>query len=318
MRRMLPFIPAMAFAAVVGQNWVTEHGGSAITDAKGSVTAVSFRGSWISDADLHTLVSLPALAKLDLSHTRITDIGFQGLKEMRGVTHLDLYYAEQIGDGVLSVVKNWRNLRRINVRGTTVTDAGVAHLVGHPSLESIDVGFSLFTDNGFEHLAAIPNLKEIAVGGNKVTDVGLNSLRLMPNLVAVDLSGSQRTDSGLWAATITDRGLETLAVLTRLERLNLRNSKISDVGFAKLSSLPLRDLNLAETQLSATGLAALPALSKLERLSLWKCKRVEDDAIESIAGLKQLRWLDVKGTKLTAAGIARLRASLPQCRVEAD
>ena len=194
----------------------------------------------------------PTSSRLDLSHTRLTDRGFRELKGLAKITDLNLYYAEQIGDGTLAVVKNWRGLRRLILRGTKVTDTGVAQLAEHPSLEAIDVGFSLFTDGGFEPLTSIPNLKEIAAGGNKVTDTGINSVRLMPNLRVLDLNGSQRTDSGLWAATVTDRGLEAIATLSKLEELYLRGAKVTDGGTAVLASLKqLRVLDLSDSQVSA-------------------------------------------------------------------
>src|SRR5215218_1032071 len=183
--------------------WITNIGGTSTSDAQGHVTEASFRTSWIDDADLERVATLSDLRALDLSHTRITDLGFRSLKPLTKLQSLSLYYAEQFGDGALTIARGWKELKRLNVRGTKITDAGVAQLAEHPSLESLDVGFSLFTDNGFEALTSIPGLRQLAVGGNKITDVGLNYVRLMPNLRRLDLNGVQRTDSGLWSATIT-------------------------------------------------------------------------------------------------------------------
>src|SRR4051794_29893752 len=175
------------------------------TDAQGRVIALNLRSSWISDSDLLEVARLSQLTDLDLSETRITDIGFQQLKSLKNVSRVSLYYAEQIGDGALAAMREWKRLKYLNLRGTKVTDAGLAHLAGLP-IESLDIGFSLFTDNGFEYLMNLPQLKSLAAGGNKLTDTGLNSLRLLPNLIDLDLSGAQRTDSGMWSASITDRG----------------------------------------------------------------------------------------------------------------
>src|SRR4051794_14381165 len=226
-------------------------GGNTRTDAQGRVIAVNLRSSWIDDSDLLELARLPQLTDLDLSETRIADIGFQYLKPLKNITRVNLYYAEQIGDGALAVMREWKNLKELNLRGTKVTDAGLVHLAGLP-VESLDVGYSLFTDNGFDQLVNLPQLKKLAVGGNKLTDTGINSLRLLPALVDLDLSGGQRTDSGIWAAAITDRGIETLDALTRLQALNVRGAKFTDAGFVRLTRLKdLRKLDLGETQLSA-------------------------------------------------------------------
>lgn len=305
-----------ALWAAIGDDWISRLGGTMQKNARGEVVALSFRSTWIDDADLKPIAAMNALRSLDLSHTRITDIGFQQLKTVASVEDVNLYYAEQIGDGALVVMKNWKKLKRLNLRGTKVTDLGVAQLVGHPSLEAIDVGFSLFTDNGFEPMTSIPNLKEIAVGGNKLTDVGVNMLRLLPSLTLVDLSGAQRTDSGLWSATITDRGLDTLGQLKNLRVLNLRASKITDAGMDKLAGLAvLTEANFGQTNLSAAGLQPLTGLAKLEKLILHKCTRVNDDAIGTLAQMKSLKWLDVEGTAITEAGAAILQAALPSLRI---
>jgi len=286
-------------------------------DARGQITSVSFRSGWIGDGDLKPLSKLPALRVLDLSHTRITDIAFQDVKNLMSVEDVNLYYSESVGDGALVIMKNWKKLRSLNLRGTKVTDLGVAQLAGHPSLESIDVGFSLFTDNGFESIAAIPNLKRVAVGGNKVTDVGLNVLRLLPNLTTVDLAGSQRTDSGLWASAVSDKGLETLAQLRHLQDVNLRAHKLTDAGMVQLGKLAeLTALDLGLTPISARGLESIAGLGALRRLVLWKCARITDDAVPVLSRMTALKWLDVEDTGLTSQGVERLRAALPGCTVK--
>src|SRR3954451_11186572 len=270
-------------------------GGTTRTDAQGRVIAVNLRSSWIDDSDLLELARLPQLTDLDLSETRITDIGFQYLKPLKNITRVNLYYAEQIGDGALAVMREWKNLKEVNLRGTKMTDAGLVHLAGLP-IESLDVGFSLFTDNGFDALVNLPQLKHLAVGGDKITDVGLNSLRLMQNLIDLDLSGGQRTDSGIWAAAVTDRAIETLDAVTRLQVLNLRGAKFTDAGFPRLTRLKdLRRLDLGETQLSAKGLASLPSLDKLEVLSFYKASKIGDDAVTVLAQMKTLKWVDFTG-----------------------
>jgi len=277
--------------------------------------AVNLRSSWIDDSDLLELAALPQLTELDLSETRITDIGFQYLKGLKNVARVNLYYAEQIGDGALAAMRDWKQLRELNLRGTKVTDLGLVHLAGLP-IESLDVGFSLFTDNGFDHLVNLPQLKKLAVGGNKVTDVGLNSLRLLPSLTDLDLSGGQRTDSGIWAAAITDRAVETLDALTRLQSLNARGAKFTDAGFVRLTRLKdLKNLDLGETELSAKGLASIGAFPKLEVLSLYKAAKVSDEAVPLLAQVKTLKWVDLSGTAVTKAGLQQLRAANPGCTV---
>ena len=152
-------------------------------------STAGLRSQWTEDYQLRALGPLAKLTTLDLSHTRLTDIGFRELRGAENVERVNLYYAENVGDGALVVMKNWRQLRELNLRGTKVTDLGVAQLSEHPNVESVDVGFSLFTDNGLEALTTMPKLKRLTCGGNKLTDTGLSALRLMTGLTALDISG---------------------------------------------------------------------------------------------------------------------------------
>jgi internalin A len=290
-------------------------GGTTVTDARGRVTAVNLRSSWIEDSDLLEVARLSTVTDLDLSETRITDIGFQALKTLPNVSRMNLYYAEQIGDGALAAMKGWKQLRSLNLRGTKVTDAGLVHLAGLP-IETLDVGYSFFTDNGFDALVNLPKLKHLAVGGNKITDTGLNAVRLLTTLTELDLSGAQRTDSGIWAATITDRSIETVDSLQSIQLLNLKGAKFTDTGFAKLTRLKqLKRIDLGETNLSAIGLASLNNSPLLEQVNLYNAKRVGDEVVPILAGLSNLRWVDLTGTAVTAKGIQTLKAANSRCTV---
>jgi internalin A len=322
MRAVCIFVLA-AFSALAAlpaaDDWAASKGGKLIRNPSGEVVEADFRLSWIDDADLKRLASFPGLSRIDLSHTRITDVGFSHLKDLKNVQSVNLYYSEQIGDGALAAMKNWKQLRELNLRGTKVTDAGLTHLSQLTLLESLDIGFALITDGGFEPLTALPGLRSLAVGGNKVTDVGLNSLRLLPALTSLDLSGKQRTDSGLWYASVTDQGLEVIGALMKLEILNLEGAKIDDAGLDKLSGLAnLRSLNLSQTQLSAHGLAVLPKLQRLEKLNLWKAARVNDDVWPLLNAIRNLRWADLTGTAVTQAALTKFRQAKPNCRVVLD
>jgi internalin A len=272
--------------------WITGAGGVVTRDRKGQVVAVDLRASWVTDSDLSDLASLSALARLDLSLTRISDHGLQQLKNAPGITDLNLYYAELITDEGLAAVKGWKHLKRINLRGTKITDTTLQHLSGVTSLESLDIGFVQVTDVGLDRLTSLPNLKELAVGGNKLTDVGLQPLRQLPGLTYLDLSGSQRTDSGLWSVSLTEPGLDAIATLQ-----------------------DLRHLRLNGTVISSRGLEKLKRLAKLEWLDLAGCSRIGDDVAPVLAAFPALRLVDLTGTRVSEKGIATLRGAKPACKI---
>lgn len=235
---------------------------------------------------------MPGLSRLDLSLTRITDHGLQDLKGAPGIADLNLRYAEFVTDEGMMAVRNWKHLRRLNLRGTKITDTTLQHLASVPSLESLDIGFVQLTDVGLDQLTSLPKLHELTIGGNKLSDAGLQSLRQMPGLTYLDLSGAQRTDSGLWSVSVTESGLEAIATLQNLRCLRMNGTSVSPRGLEKLKSL-----------------------SKLERLDLQGCKRLNDEAVNTLKSFPALRSVDVTGTGMTEKGIAALRQSKPDCKV---
>src|SRR5215475_7911106 len=173
----------------------------------------------------------------------------------------------------MAAVKNWKRLKRLNLRGTKITDTTLEHLANVTTLESLDVGFAQITDVGLDRLTPLTNLKELVIGGNKLTDTGLQSLRQLPGLTSLNLGGSQRTDSGLWTISLTEMGLDAIATLKELREL-------------RLDGMPV----------SARWLERLKGLNKLERLNLQGCKRLSDDAGPLMGAWPALRILDLNGT----------------------
>jgi hypothetical protein len=273
-------------------DWIAEAGGVITRDRAGRITGADLRASWVTDSDLPKLAELPHLTHLDLSLTRITDHGLQQLKSAPGIVELNLYYAEQITDEGMAAVKGWKKLKRLNLRGTKITDTTLEHLSNVMTLESLDIGFAQITDVGLDRLTPLTNLKELVVGGNKLTDTGLQALRQLPGLTSLSLGGSQRTDSGLWTISLTELGLDTITTLKELREL-------------RLDGMPV----------TARWLEKLKVLDKLERLNLQGCKRLGDDATQALADWPSLRVIDLKGAAVTEKGLASLRRAKPHAQI---
>ncbi len=284
-------LASVAWAAV-DAGWIERAGGSVMRDGSGQPVAVDLRASWATDSDMPLLVQLKELKRLDLSLTRISDRGLRSLKTAGAIEELNLNFAEQITDDGAATVKGWKHIRRLNLRGTKITDATLEFLSGVPSLEWLDIGWAQITDTGLGHLAALTNLRHLAMGGNKLTDTSLEFLRQTPQLEYLDLGGTQRTDSGLWTLQLSDAGMQSVAAVTEL-----------------------RDLSLAGTAVTGRGLKLLSSLDKLERLNLQGCRKLKDDAATVLAGFSHLRMLDLKESSLEAESVTRIRSALPDCQI---
>jgi internalin A len=286
---------ASGLLAASPETWIEAAGGRVARDQAGRIVGVDLHASWVTDSDMAALAALPALTRLDLSMTRITDRGLLELKTASNLTDLNLYYAELVSDQGIAALKGWRRLKRLNLRGTKITDSTLQFLNGITSLEVLDIGFAQVTDSGLAQLNALSNLKELSIGGNKLTDAGLQVLRQMPGLTSLDVSGAQRTDSGLWSVSLTESGLDTISTLKDLRHLRLNGVAVSPRGLEKLKSL-----------------------GKLERLDLQSCSRINDDALPPLESLPALRVLDVTAAAVSEKGLVELRRAKPGLQVIAS
>jgi hypothetical protein len=60
--------------------------------------------------------------------------------------------------------------------------------------------------------------------------------------------------------------------------------------------------------------AEVGALTKLERLSLAGCP-FSDAGLKHLAGLSNVKHLDLTGTQVIADGVAALQKALPKCQI---
>jgi Leucine-rich repeat (LRR) protein len=130
----------------------------------------------------------------------------------------------------------------------------------------------------------------------------------------VDEKGRLRTVS-LSGPRFTDAVMDHLKGLTKLERLYLVKTHVSDDGLEHLKGRAgLRTLDLSFTQVSDAGLEHLKGLTGLERLWLQQ-PRLTDKGRGNLTGLIGLRTLDLRFTQVTDVGTNELRNALPKCRI---
>ena len=303
--------------------WTHAQGGAVEKGSSGEVVGVDLTSTWVTDADMATLGRYRKLRKLDLSHTQITGVGLEHLRELREVFELNLYYAEYVSDSGIAHLKDWTQLEHLNLRGTKVTSRVFDHVASLETLRSLDLAFTEVTDAGFENLASLPHLEKLAIGGNRILGPGLSLLKLLPALKHLDVGGIQRVDSGLWGIALNDSNMRRLGELTRLEVLKLNGANIADRGLDRpghklalrqeLKSLPniaglveLRTLELNRTPLTSAALGVLRELPQLRHLSLEYAAQVDDKAIPVLLALKQLESLQLSGTRVTDDGLRQL------------
>jgi Leucine-rich repeat (LRR) protein len=227
------------------------------------------------------------------------------LRNLPGVTELNLYFAEYVTDEGIAAIKDWKKLRILNLHGTKVSDTALEHIAGISTLESLNVGSTLMTDVGLERLTTLPNLKELTMGGNELGDAGLQALRQMPGLTYLDLSGRQGTDKNVWTIAMSETGLAAVLTLKNLKELRFACVSIG-VG---IEGTKLGEVSLLTV--TPKWLEEMKALPKLEKLKLQGCNRVDDQAVQTLIAMPNLHEVDLQGTSVTEQGAARFRAAKP-------
>ncbi|MSV29980.1 MAG: hypothetical protein EXQ52_14730 [Bryobacterales bacterium] len=297
----------------------------AADEGKLGVDSADYAHTWITDADLSRAGASPQLRKIDLSHTKITDLGLEHLRSLQNVIDLNCLFAEYITEDGIAHLSGWKNLERLNLRGTKVTSKVFDHLAKLTALRELDLSSSQIDDEGFENLAALGKLQNLAIGGNRLNGSALPFLKLLPNLKKLDVSGIQRVDSGLWGLALTDGNLEHLGGLTQLTELDLSGANLADRGvdrpghpeaerselkdLSKLRGLVnLKKLDLSRTPVTAQTLETIAALPNLQELRLGYAPNIGDSAIPVIISMKKLEVVYLPGTRVTAEGKDRLRA----------
>jgi internalin A len=286
-------------------HWVEDLGGTVIRNSQGRITGVNLRGTWVADADLRNLNELPDLTTLDLSLTHITDQGMQEIKDLKGITDLNLYFTEYVTDEGIAAIKSWKNLKALNLHGTKVGDVGLEHIAGIVTLESLNVGSTLMTDVGLERLTNLTNLKQLTMGGNELGDAGLQALRQLPGLTYLDLSGRQGTDKNVWTIAMSDAGLGAVLTLKQLKELRFGCAFIG-VG---IEGQRLGEVSLLSV--TPQWLDRMKALPALETLHVQGCNRINDEAMSTLAAMPALKEVDLQGTSVTAKGAAALKSAKP-------
>ncbi len=296
----------------------------------------------ITDEDLVSIGSLERLQTLYLSKTKMTDAGMPALATLKnlhtlelnnritnaGLTPLQLLpkledltlIGGKISDkGALAILPSLKQLKRLTLSDTAITDnglkalasltklealllpsgitdRGIAALISLVSLKELDLTRTLVSDRGLETLRSLKNLKILYLN-NRITDQGIATLAALHSLEKLDASG----------CPLTNTALNTLAGMKHLRALALGGTKITDAGLPFLASLPeLETLELSDTKITHGGLALLVGAKQLETLSLSWQRLTEQDVLH-LAQFPKLTEVILNGTPLPQTVFEQLK-----------
>jgi hypothetical protein len=167
-----------------------------------------------SDEIVPQLEGFPALRRLYLRSTQVTDETMPHIARLRNLEVFFVWDAEQL------------------------SDQGVEHLADLDRLWSIHISSSRIGDGSLRVFAQLPRVEQLSLQENHFSDRGLRYLRDMKQLKSLWI--------GLGEGAITDDGAKYLLNLENLEELDLQGYPISPSMREQLRKLPnLKSLELS-------------------------------------------------------------------------
>lgn len=299
--------------------------------------------TYVSNRGIERLQKLEQLEDLNLYAAEfITDAATSYLRANKRLRRLNLRGTD-VTDTSLEYLSALTGLKSLDISQTQISDVGLDHLASLAELEELNIGGIKISGVGLNVLKLLPKLKTLSFNGIQrrnagmcwapvVTDIELDTISLLSGLEELDLGwgvglgNSDPATKGRFTGEsdchvvggirITDLGLAKLTKLKKLQRLDVSGSEITPAGLKQLEGLTqLRALSLwnckALDDSAATGLAALPNLTKLD-LSY---TNVGDQALASLAGLPHLRELYLTDTRVTSTGFESFHKRDPKCQV---
>ena len=315
----------------------------------------------LSPKSLHPEIlwkSFPSLQRLDLKPCKliVRDADLAGLTTLKhSLHHLSLENCENVTDEGLRSLYVFRNLKSLSLKNCLkITDVGMAMLFAGTDVDqdcpkytkspwkvsehhqgrrrsatsmsrrssklvSLDVsGCILLTAYTFEMIVdTLPQLRSLCVGGCSrvaaVTDDCLVHIARCRNLTHLDLSGG---------SALSNSGVTCLEKLSALHILSLWNCLGVSGRHGLKSVFPrvshsLTELNLRGCQrLEDECLQYVGTLTELRTLDLRACERLSGSGFCHFRGMKKLTWLNLRGCYgFTNIGLQSLAQAAPPLQV---
>lgn len=201
----------------------------------GALVELSMLGDQkVEDQDLAGIGHFPRLAEVDGYGTKLTGSFLAGMKPEQPLRYLVLGQGRgsQAGgctDEALRFAARMKSLEQLSVPFSSVSDAGLAHLHGHPRLHALELhGLKRVTDASVDVLLSMPALANVGLGHSGVTSQGLRRLAALPALQTFAMGGSGQTEACLGA----------FKAAKSLREMHFYDMTFSSAGVKALGDLP--------------------------------------------------------------------------------
>ncbi|MBP90726.1 MAG: hypothetical protein CMJ64_29115 [Planctomycetaceae bacterium] len=248
------------------------------------------------------------ITSLQLSQARLTNGAAAFLTRFSALTELSLAGNPEITDATLEWL-DLTKLRSLSLGETSITDNGLKRLRGTRLKILALYGCKRITDVGMEHMSKLTTLTSLALDHTSVGDAGVTQLAPLVNLDQLSLGVTKCTEAAL----------NIVSSLKKLRSLDLYGIPVSSAGLRKLRGLTeLQTLRISDTAIDDEALRELATLTELRYLDLSRNPGITDAGLIHLNALIHLEYVDLQGTQVTAAGVAKLQKALPDCDIKWD
>jgi len=236
-----------------------------------SLKALYFKDNYISNDGLKYLAELENLEELALDGKRMSDEGLKHLANLPKLYYLLLQ--RKFTDDGMQYLKNVPNLKT-------------------PNLKKLDIGHAKLTDKGCETLKQIKTLEYLHLPNFGLNDEGLAHICEMENLTYLWASGSSNSP-------LTDKTLENVSKLEKLESLCIGGTGFTDNGLKNITTLKnLEQFPLfCAPELTNKGLEEIGKLTNLKNLSLPHKTKITVAGLKNLNTLTKLENLDIDSAR---------------------
>ncbi len=285
----------------------------------------------LTDEAIINISHLKNLHTLSLDGCRcLSDISLRALGNLINLRKLDLSQCDLVSDDAIQHLTNIFFLEELSLGWCRrITDKGVEILVQQPGrnvhLNTLSLARCHISDPGVECLAQLKALRHLVLNGcTNIRSVALGkTLSLLKYLETLDVSYCPSILRSSWQgkidsiksldlcyAAVTDVQLSRLSNLPALEEVNFDSCLVGDwalAHFADNNVVPnLVSLNLADCDLTDSGMPHLPKLKKLKHLSLFYCN-ISNQGLRHLSGMMSLETLNLDSRDISDDGLYHLR-----------
>lgn len=236
---------------------------------------------------------------------------------------------------LLADVNRLESLMILDLSKSSVDDRVLQTLNQLPQLRDLYLSHTRLTPAGLAGLSRLTSLRNLVLDGSEIDEVLLlQQLRKIPQLTQLSLQDQPHLSSRFY--------VNLVQALPDLSRLIVNGNSIDQTAAKALAHSKLWGLSLSRGSIGTGGVAALAGSRRIEFLWLQKMKAlpvdeigqlsrcktlrhvdlaqtpIDDTACESLCELKQLKTLDLRGTRLSDRCLKRIRDSNRQCEVLSD